>query len=178
MIFEEVFSFKLQQFFSKENQELLVFGFLLFTLPMLISNQLILGTIVNALLIKLSISYKSKKVFLFSFLPSFAVITSGILFGVLNQYLVFMIPIIWFGNLSLMVFLKKFFVKMKKVFFLSVIFSGAIKTILIFSGAFFLFNFGLIPVSFLTIFGVTQFFTVLSGAIIVKFSAKKFLLQN
>ncbi|HNV01596.1 MAG TPA: hypothetical protein PKK60_04175 [archaeon] len=158
--------------FSKENKELLLFVLLVFTTPLIVTNQLIVGTIVNALLIKSAIDYKSKKVFLLSLIPSIAVILGGILFTNLTPQVLFVLPFIWLGNFSLMFLMRKIFVQNKVNYLISSIVSASVKTILLFSFTFILFSASLVPIVFLTTFGLNQFLTAMSGSIII-FASKK-----
>jgi hypothetical protein len=161
-----------ENIFSKENKELLLFALIIFTIPLIVTNQLIVGTIVNAFLIKSAIDYKSKKVFLLSLIPSIAVISGGIIFGNLSSAVLFVLPAIWLGNFSLMYLMRKIFVEKKVHFLISSILSASVKTILLFSFTFVLFSTSLVPALFLTTFGLIQFFTAVSGAVII-FASKK-----
>lgn len=162
----------LNNIFSRENKELLLFALIIFTAPLIVTNQLIVGTIVNALLIKSAVDYKSKKVFFLSLIPSVAVILGGILFANLTPQVLFVLPFIWLGNFSLMFLMRKIFVEKKVHFFISSIISASVKTVLLFSFTFVLFSSALVPVLFLTTFGLNQFFTAMSGALIIFVSKK------
>lgn len=157
---------------KNENKELLVYLIALFTIPLLPLNQLIVGTIVNALLIKSSIDYQAKKVLLLAFVPSIAVVAGGILFGNLTPQVLLILPAIWASNFALMFFMRKFHKKAKMDFLKSSIISSTIKTAILFTIAIILFTQNLVPVIFLTMFGIIQFITALSGAIIVLISKK------
>lgn len=163
--FENNFSFDLVN--KQENKFLILASLFLFTLPLLPLNQLIVGTIVNAILIKYSITFKSKKVFLLSIIPSTAVLVGGILFSNLTLQIALMLPFIWGANFILMILTRKLFIKEKKNYFLSTSASAAVKTIVLFLAAFVLFYLGAIPLVFLTMFGVMQFITAESGAVMV-----------
>lgn len=158
--------------FSKENKELVLFALLVFTTPLIVTNQLIVGTIVNALLIKSAIDYKSKKVFLLSLVPSAAVILGGILFTNLTSQVLLVLPFIWLSNFSLMFLMRKIFVQKKVNYLIASVISASVKTILLFSFTFVLFSNALVPALFLTTFGLNQFLTAMSGAIII-FASKK-----
>ncbi|MEI7961939.1 MAG: hypothetical protein WCI04_06405, partial [archaeon] len=87
-------------YFDKNELKLgALFGLALFTIPFIIANQLIVGTLVNAILIKSAIDFKSKKVFLLSIIPSIAAFLAGILFGNLTHQVLLMLPFIWVGNI-------------------------------------------------------------------------------
>jgi len=167
--FREFFLFK--NTFGKENTKILFWGAIVFCIPIIFSEQLIAGTIVNLLLIKSAFDYKTKKVFLLALVPSTATFLTGFIFGSLTEQLLLLIPFIWMGNLVLMFFTRKVFEKKKnrnnvskKLFFIPVI-----KTALLFVSTVVLFAFGLVPLAFLTIFGAIQLFTGEAGAIIFTF---------
>lgn len=152
---------------AKENKELILYAIVLFVLPLFPLNQLVAGTIINALLIKTAITYKSNKVFLLSIIPSTGALAGGILFSNLASQLILMLPIIWLGNLTIMFLMKSLYTKKGKEFFYSALFSGTAKTILLFSASVFLFSQSLVPVLFLTMFGINQLITAEAGAILV-----------
>ncbi len=161
-------------FLSTENKTLFSYGLVLFLIPMFPLHQLIIGTIVNALLIKSAITMKTKNVFLLALIPSIAVATGGVLFGGLTSAMVYMIPFIWAGNAVLMLFMRKMFMQKKKNYLLSSLAGATTKTALLFAVAFVLLAYSFVPVLFLTAFGILQFVTAIAGAIIVG-AADKFL---
>jgi hypothetical protein len=141
----------------------------LFIFPLLPLNQLIVGTIVNAILIKSALSINSKKVFLLSLIPSSAVFFGGVLFANLTFQIALMLPFIWMGNFVLMFLIKKWIVENRGEYFVSTFVSSICKNFVLFSAAFVLVYFGLVPVIFLTMFGLMQFITAMSGAVLVYF---------
>ncbi len=165
-------AFVFKELFGKENKELILLGLLLFSAPLIVTNQLVIGTIVNALLIKSAIDYKTNVVYLLALIPSIAVFASGILFGGLTQQILFVLPAIWLGNFLLMFLMRKIFVHKKANYFISVFCSAGAKTIIIFSIVFALFSFELVPIVFLTSFGLIQFLTAISGASLIFLSKK------
>jgi len=165
-------NFSFNELFIKENKNLLLFALVLFTLPLLPLNQLIVGIIVNALLIKSAISFKSNKFFILSIIPSLAVFLGGVLFANITSQIILMLPFIWISNFVLMFLTKKLIVQRKKEYFSSTLIASSLKTIVLFSSAFVLFYFGLVPVLFLTMFGVMQFITAESGVVLVYFLQK------
>ena len=156
----------------------LLFGLVLFLTPFISSNQLIVGTIVNALLIKAAVDFKSKKAFLLSIVPSIAAFSAGFLFGGLTHQVILMLPFIWAGNLALMIILRKMFVKQRKSFLYSSLAAGTAKTALLFLAALALFTLSLAPAVVLTAFGIMQFVTAQAGGIIVLLSNKILKLRN
>jgi len=153
--------------FENENKLILLYALGLFIFPFIITQQLILGTLVNALLIKSSTETKSNKVLLLSIVPSVAVLASGYVFGALNSQMLYMLPFIWVGNLVLMLLMRNLFTQSKKNYFVSAIIGASAKTIFIFSVVVLLFTQSLVPVLFLTAFGVIQLITAIAGATIV-----------
>ncbi|MFA6065522.1 MAG: hypothetical protein WCW44_00790 [archaeon] len=159
---------------SNENKVLFLYLLGLFIFPFLITQQIILGTLVNALLIKSSIDYKSKKILVLSIIPSIAVFASGYVFGSLTYHVVYMLPFIWIGNLIIMLIMRKLFTESKKNYLLSAIIGSMAKTIFLFSIAFILMTQSLVPIVFLTAFGIVQLITAIFGAIIVYISRLRF----
>ena len=159
-------------FLKKESRELALCAIALFTLPLFPLNQLIVGTLINAILIKTAITYKTKKVFLLALIPSAAVVAGGVLFANLTPQILLMVPFIWLGNLALMFIMRRLYSNHKKSFALSTLLSSAAKTIILFSFAVLLYSQALAPALFLTMFGALQFVTAISGAVIVFVTAK------
>ena len=156
----------------KEFLSITTYSFFLLLFPVIIVNQLILGTIVNALLIKSSLSYSLKRIALLCFLPSISVLATGFLFGNLSAQLLLMIPFIWLGNFTITFVSRKLFVEKKKNYFTSTFLAGVGKTILLLTSTSILLFFILVPAIFLTMFGINQLITAVSGAIIVGFSLR------
>jgi len=90
----------------------------------------------------------------------------------LTPQVLFVLPFIWLGNFSLMFLMRKIFVQNKVNYLISSIVSASVKTILLFSFTFILFSASLVPIVFLTTFGLNQFLTAMSGSIII-FASKK-----
>ncbi len=157
----------LNNIFSRETKELTALGLVIFITPFFLTNQLILGTIVNAILIKSAIDYKTNKVFLISFLPSLAAIINGILFLGLTNQMIYILPFIWLANISIIYLMRFLFTHKKANYFISALISASAKTLILFGSALILFNLSLVPVLFLTTFGITQLFTAISGATLI-----------
>ena len=161
-------NFNLYSFiFEKETGQIFSSALILFILPLLPLNQLVLGTVVNALLIKNAITCKTKKVFILSLVPSLAAVTGGILFGGLTAQLLLVIPFIWAGNFAIMLLMRKLYAISKKEFFYSALASATAKTALLFTSVLILFTQALVPLLFLTVFGLNQFITAACGAVLV-----------
>jgi hypothetical protein len=157
---------------SNTNLALSLYSLILFTLPILIPNQLILGTIVNALLIRVALTRKEKRFYLLAALPSTSALLTGILFASASTMLFAMIPFIIVGNLVLMKIFKIFFVKQRKNYALVSIFGALLKSALLFASALILIQFSLVPLAFATTFGVMQFITATLGATVNYFFKK------
>jgi hypothetical protein len=152
---------------SKETLDVCFYGLLLFVIPIILFNQFLVGTIVNALLIRTALKHEFRKVFFLAFLPSLAVLGTGFLFGGLTTQIIFISPFIWIGNLGIMFFLRKMIIQKEKGYFFSSIISVFGKTLVLFCGAIVLQLLGFVPEIFITIFGFNQLITGLSGAIII-----------
>ena len=71
------------------------------------NSQIIVGSIVNMALIISAINIKDwKKIIGVVTMPSISTILSGYVFGTASVFMVYMIPAIWLGNLSLIYFYK------------------------------------------------------------------------
>jgi hypothetical protein len=167
--------------FSNENKTVLLYGISLFIFPMIFTQQLIVGTIVNALLINSAITIRTKKVFLLALIPSIAVVSGGVLFGGLSSQIILMMPFIWIGNGALMYFTRKLFVKKKISYFKSSATSAAIKVLILSIASIVLFTLEIVPEQFVIMFGALQIVTVICAILIIflkNFSKEKFLVKN
>jgi hypothetical protein len=162
---ENVFFY--EEKYLSEYKTLFVYSLFLFLVPIILNHQLITGIIVNALLINASLRYSLKKVFLLCMLPSIAAATTGILFGGLTSYLIIMLPFIWVSNAIICFVSRKMVAEKKKNYFFGAGMAGILKTVFLFSSALALFYFGLVPVTFLTAFGIIQLITAESGMIML-----------
>ena len=151
--------------FVEKNFSLLVNITILLLIPFLLHEQFLTGILVNAILIKSALDFKEKKVYLIAFMPSIAVFASGFMLGTLNGALLSMLPFIFAGNLVLMFGVRKLFVEKKLNYWLASTISVSVKVLLLGASAFILFSFGqLVPLAFLTIFGLNQLITGICGA--------------
>ena len=134
-------------------------------IPLLLPGpQLLVGTIVNALLFSQSKKLASQKLIMLAVLPSIAAVTHGLLFGPFTIYMVYFLPFIWLGNWLLMIVNKKTG---------SFVYSSFVKTFLLTSIALVLVNFKLVPTMFLTAMSVFQLATALAGGITNQIVFKK-----
>lgn len=160
---------------------------LLFGKSSIISNnsQLIVGSIVNTSLIISALNLKGlRKLILISTLPSLSAIGSGYIFGNLTNVTIFMIPGIWFGNLSLILLMKYLYVNKKTNYILSSIIVILVKVAIIFSVlnvwmAFSVLpNQGIVADTLRNAMGLTQLITATTGAIISFFIIKLIFEKN
>lgn len=124
--------------------------------------QLIIGSAVNLILFLSATKLETKEFKLLAILPSLSAIANGVLFGSFTMLLVFLAPMIWVSNYSLMVAFSKL-QKQKIPVAASVIISSIIKASFIFIFAFSLVSLGVLPKLFLTAMGTTQLTTALIG---------------
>ncbi len=128
-------------------------------------NQLLVGTIVNALLAIGALNFQFKKNIPIIIFPAIAALISSFVFGSFTVFLVFLIPFIWIGNTAYVLTIK--FFKLKKInYSKAFLASAAIKASIIGLGAFLLFSFGLIPQALLIPMSLIQLTTALSGGAI------------
>lgn len=159
---------ELQLFASTRLQETL-FLFLLagagFLVPFLLGhNQLLVGSVVNAMLFSSAFFLRGRKILPLVLMPSLGAVAGGLLFGNLTVFLIYMVPFIWLGNLSLVFLVKLLNLRMKMNYWLGAVIASSAKALLLFSCAFALYSFGLVPALFLTAMGIMQLCTALAGS--------------
>lgn len=136
-----------------------------FLVPFLIGQpQLLVGSVVNATLVFGAIRLKSYyKLLPLIVLPSFAVLSRGLIFGPYTILLVYTIPFIWVAN-SLLVLSIQFLTKHTKLDKIIAVGSSAvIKFLFLYACAIILVNFSILPKPFLVSFGIFQLYTALIG---------------
>jgi len=156
----------------KKFRDFYISAAILFVTPLVLQNQFLVGTLVNAILIRSGIRHSDEQLLLASIVPSIGALASGLLLANLTSHLALMIPFIWLGNLSIALISRYFFVNQKRNYFASTFFAAGIKTIILLAAAFLLLQFALVPVEFLTIFGANQLITGIFGAILAFFIIK------
>lgn len=162
-----------------ESMEYLVLAAIAFSVPLLLGHeQLLVGTVVNSMLIVAAINTRGwKKILLLVTLPSISVLLSGMIFGPQSAALLYLIPFIWIGNASLVFLFRALFVAKKKNYFLTLLAGAGIKALFLFSIAFALVYFSVIPVVFLAAMGALQLLTAIAGGVLaypVNLAYKKF----
>jgi len=156
-----------------EALKITLYAVFLFATPLALSNQIVVGVIVNAILIKSALNHRTKNVFLLAFVPSLGALTSALIFGASTTQLVFMLPFIWTSNLILMYLFRRLFIEGKVRYFSTSIIAALAKTFFLFGSVLLLFTFAIVPSSFLVAFSILQLVTALAGAGIVAFTRVK-----
>jgi len=130
--------------------------------------QLLVGVMVNFALMITAVNVRGwKKVLPLIMLPSIAATVGGFLFGSFTIYLVFLIPVIWIGNATL-VFVIKYLYSVRQFSYLMVVpVASVLKMMILYSVTFILVFIGVLPNMFLTAMGLMQMTTALVGGFIV-----------
>jgi hypothetical protein len=150
-------------------------GFLSFAVTFSLGHpQLLVGTIVNACLFSAALYLPKKFLYPLIFLPSLGVLSRGLIFGPLTPFLVLMLPFIWFSNMLLVQVFKNFFYL---GFIISALLAAVLKAVFLFSCAFVLVKFKVLPQPFLVAMGQLQLITALLGAIL-SFISKKIYVSH
>jgi len=147
------------------------FGFLtpiLFANFTFFPNQLLIGTIVNALLVYSAFRFSFVKSLPIILLPSIGTLLSGILFGAFSFYLLYLIPFIWLGNCAFVYLIRKYAVSNNRNYFITTTASAIAKTLIIFIPTLGFVLLGLIPSIFLIPMSLIQLVTAISGMLIAK----------
>lgn len=148
---------------SEKVQLLTVFS-LAFLVPFIFKQpQIVIGSLINFLLILCVSNFPFRKILPIVILPSFATLLNGALFSTLTIYIVYLIPIIAVSNAIFMLSFKYI-----RIDFLKVFIAALLKTSFLFSLAYLLFSWGILPEIFLTTMGVVQFFTALIGGVLAQ----------
>lgn len=137
-------------------------------IPLLIRHpQLVVGISVNLALILTAVNIKGWfKVIPLIMLPSIAALAAGFLFGSFTLYLVYLLPVIWLGNASLVLLMKYLYVHREVPFLLSVPIAAVLKMTILFVATFLFVLMGILPEIFLSIMGIMQFSTALIAGFI------------
>lgn len=150
----------------------IMLGMAIFTIPLLLAGpQLIVGTIVNALLVIIATKTASKYWLPLAMLPSLGAFMHGVLFGPLTFLLLYFLPMIWVGNLLYMKVVTMNFGNWPLV--VRVIAAASFKAALLFFSARIYHAWGIVPAMFLVAMGINQWFTAMAGGILGKVALKK-----
>ncbi len=144
--------------------ELAFYSVVCFALPIILKHpQLVVGTVVNAILILSAYYLKSYELLPSILFPSIGVVAGAALFGSLTAKIIVMVPFIWAGNAILVLFFKVYKV-VKKQNFAIVLLKGALaKSLFLGAAALGLIIAGFLPKVFLLPFSVLQLETALLG---------------
>lgn len=135
------------------------------------NSQLIVGSIVNALLVMTALNLKGTlKIAGVVTMPSIATILSGYIFHTASVFMVYMIPAIWLGNFALIYTLKKLFVVKKTNYFLTSLIGIILKVAIIFGAFSMLRIIGIFPEKLIAnlqkAMGITQIITATIGVLL------------
>lgn len=158
--------FGLQEFSLSSRNEFIQFiacSLASFLIPFAFHQQIFVGAAVNMLLVLAALNLRGIKLLPVIIFPSLGVLASGYVFGGMSIYLVYMIPFIWLGNAIIVSAFKYLKLHKKQNFAMALGIGAAVKTALLFSAAFLLVYFAIIPVSFLAAMGIFQLVTALIG---------------
>lgn len=146
--------------------EMVFYSAVCFSVPLIMGHQqLVVGTIVNALLITAALNLKGYKLLPVIIAPSLGAVSAGLLFGNLTMFLVYLVPFIWIGNAILVFSFKHFKLHLKKNYLLTLILGAGLKSGFLFLSALLLYKLGIIPIIFLTAMGIMQLTTAVMGGI-------------
>jgi len=151
---------------KQETIELIVYSLISFFIPLVLKQpQLLVGTVVNAMLILAALNLKGKNVLPIIMLPSMAVAAGGYLFGGFTAYFIYLIPFIWLSNTILVLAFKYFKLQKNNNFFLTLGISSVAKAGFLFGITFLLVSLSIVPEMFLTAMGMFQLVTAVTGGI-------------
>ncbi len=161
--------------FTKTHEviEIVIYSFIGFFLPLMIGHpQIIVGSLVNALIVISALHHKGLRPLSLFILPSIGAITRGILFGPFTIFLIYMAPFIWISNFLIWITIKKLYLMDRKNYLFSLVIASIVKASFLFISAFILYSFGFIPKMFLIAMGPTQLLTAVMGGLIGKSSSE------
>lgn len=139
------------------------------TVPLLFGGpQLLVGSIVNALLFVASRRLDQRQLAVMAVLPSLAAVGHGILFGGLTGYLIKLLPFIWVGNFLLMIIFRKVSNRWGGVVIASVLKAGWL-----WGATYLLSVFGVVPKAMVVLMGVAQLTTAMIGGMGVNLIMKR-----
>jgi hypothetical protein len=146
-------------FIGKEGFELVLLCSAAFLAPMLVTQQIALGTIVNATLVLSALRISGAKAYLPAFIPSVVAMLLGIVLGQPSGAVAAMLPFIWLGNAMLMFVVRK----IRDKYWKALVTGAMSKTALLFASSFALVYFVGLPAKMLAAFGIIQFATAMLG---------------
>lgn len=134
-------------------------------IPFLVAGpQWLTGSLVNAFLILSTTTSSKKNLLIISILPSLGALSHGVVFGPLTPFLVYFLPFIWLGNLTLI----SVFIKLNKTIAspITLLIGSLMKATLLYFSALIFFQLKIVPKIFITSMGMIQFITALTGGIL------------
>lgn len=144
-----------------------------FAVPFFLGDsQFVTGALVNVALFSSAFLLPRKLFLPIIVFPSLGVLSRGLLFGSLTSFLVFFLPFIWLGNLSLILVFKKAFPHFGYI--PSVLSAALIKLLVLFSFANLFFKSNIIPELFLKAMGINQLITACLGGLLAFLFFKRF----
>jgi hypothetical protein len=152
---------------TKEYLEIVFYTVIAFSVPLFLAHpQILVGTVVNAMLITSALNIKGYKLLPIILAPSLGALSAGILFGQLNIFLVYLVPFIWISN-AILVFSFKIFKFHKKYNYVTTLIIGSVsKASFLFITSYLLFKLNIIPSGLLSAMGIIQLITALSGGLL------------
>ena len=149
---------------AQEYVEMILYSVVAFSLPFILGHeQLLVGSVVNCALVLAALNLRGARLLPVIILPSVGVILAGMVFGSQSALLIYMLPFIWLGNTMLVFAVKELALSRKRNRLAALGAGASAKTAFLFSAAFVLLLFGLVPVQFITAFGIFQLATALCG---------------
>lgn len=146
--------------------EMVYLASIAFLLPLLLGGpQVLVGTLVNAVLIYAALQYRFTRVLPIVVLPSIAVLSRGVMFGALTPVLMVLLPYIWTANVLLVSGIRLANTRGYPVW-IALIVSVAAKVVFLFASTALLADSGLVPRAMILAMGQTQVVTALLGALI------------
>ena len=152
---------------KQETIELMAYSLVSFFIPLIFRQpQLLVGTVVNAVLILTALNLKNRNILPAIMLPSIAAAAGGYLFGGFTMYLVYMIPFIWLGNAIIVLAFKQFRLQKNKNFIVTLGISSLAKAGFLLGITLLLVSLSIVPAVFLTAMGLLQLTTALVGGVL------------
>ena len=149
--------------------EVVIYATICFTIPMFLSHpQVLVGTIINAILILSAHYLKNHEVLPAVILPSVGVVAAGALLGELTPFVIYMIPFIWLGNASIIYMFKKYHVTHKKSYSSVLASSTIIKGGFLSLSVMIMVGLSVVPAALIIPFTIMQFATLILGGIVSK----------
>ena len=156
----------------REYIEISIFSLIALSIPILIGHpQLVVGSIVNFMIVRSSLSTKKWKNLPIILLPSIGVLLRGVLFGTFTKFLIVIIPFIWAGNLVLSLLTKNLLIiKGKNSRIIAIVLIPFVKTLIIFIPVLLLVKLEILPKPFVESMGMVQLYTASLGLLAGLFS--------